>query len=86
MILHTGLQNEVDDRLASFLYQKNASSRSFSDNSLQSSTSNKTTVSDGAFYEKQEIPMQKSPVMERILHRRSLQLRSKQQDWQVCLP
>lgn len=82
VILHTGLQNEVDDRLASFLYQKNASSRSFSDNSLQSSTSNKTTVSDGAFYEKQEIPMQKSPVMERILHRRSLQLRSKQQDWQ----
>lgn len=79
MILPLGLQREVDARLRLFLSQKPMSNGSFSDNSLSRSGS------DEGFYEQQEPLIKNSVVMERILQRRSLQLRDKQQDWQVYL-
>lgn len=79
MILPLGLQREVDARLRLFLSQKPMSKGSFSDNSLSRSEG------DEGFYEQQEPLIKNSVVMERILQRRSLQLRDKQQDWQVYL-
>ncbi|KAK9996531.1 hypothetical protein SO802_021217 [Lithocarpus litseifolius] len=76
VILPLGLQREVDARLRLFLSQKPMSKGSFSDNSLSRSGS------DDGFYEQQEPLIKNSVVMERILQRRSLQLRDKQQDWQ----
>ncbi|XP_030937588.1 DExH-box ATP-dependent RNA helicase DExH3 isoform X3 [Quercus lobata] len=76
VILPLGLQREVDARLRLFLSQKPMSNGSFSDNSLSRSGS------DEGFYEQQEPLIKNSVVMERILQRRSLQLRDKQQDWQ----
>lgn len=82
MILPFGLQKDVDSLLKSHLSLK---LKSRGDSSLSRSSSDLSTVTDEGLYERQEPLAQNSVVMEKILRRKSLQLRSQQQDWKVCL-
>lgn len=84
MILPLGLQREVDAHLKAHLSQKSMHSGSFSDNSLRSSSSFGSVATDAGLHEQREPLMQNSVAMEKILRRKSLQLQTKQQDWQVC--
>jgi hypothetical protein len=84
VILPLGLQREVDAHLKAYLSQKSMRVGSFSDNSLSRSSSAGSVATDEGLYEQQEPLKQISVAMQRILQQRSLQLRNKQQDWQVC--
>jgi hypothetical protein len=84
VILPLGLQREVDAHLRAYLSQKSMRTGSFSDNSFSRSSSAGSVVTDEGLYEQQEPLKQNTVAMDRILRQRSLQLRNKQQDWQVC--
>lgn len=84
VILPLGLQREVDAHLKAYLSQKSMRVGSFSDNSLSRSSSAGSVATDEGLYEQQEPLKQISVAMEKILRQRSLQLRNKQQEWQVC--
>lgn len=83
MILPYGLLSEVDYHLRAHLSKKSSSRDSLSDNSLSRSSSSSSIVNDDRFYEQQE-PLIRNSAMEKILQRRSLNLRYKQQEWQVA--
>ncbi|KAF5730335.1 DEA(D/H)-box RNA helicase family protein isoform 1 [Tripterygium wilfordii] len=78
VILPFGIQMEVDAHLQAYLSRKSMDGARFSDNTLSRSNTEGGITID----EKQEPVMQNSVIMERILRRKSLQLRNKQQDWQ----
>lgn len=78
MVLPFGLQSEVDTHLHAFLDQKKTLVPEMS-----SPNSNGSLATDYGNYEKPETVMQNSLARERILRPRSLQLRSKQQQWVV---
>ncbi|XVE58736.1 hypothetical protein DITRI_Ditri04bG0193000 [Diplodiscus trichospermus] len=82
VILPFGLQRDVDLHLKAYLSHKTMSSGSFSDKRLLRSSSSGRIAADEVPIEHQEPFTQNSVVMERILCRRSLHLRNKQQDWQ----
>ncbi|KAB1223779.1 putative ATP-dependent RNA helicase DHX57 [Morella rubra] len=82
VILPLGLQREVDAHLKAHLSQKSMHSGSFSDNSLRSSSSFGSVATDVGLHEQREPLIQNSVAMEKILRRKSLQLQTKQQDWQ----
>lgn len=82
MILPYGLLSEVDYHLRAHLSKKSSSRDSLSDNSLSRSSSSSSIVNDDRFYEQQE-PLIRNSAMEKILQRRSLNLRYKQLEWQV---
>ncbi|PON47342.1 ATP-dependent RNA helicase DHX [Parasponia andersonii] len=77
VILPYGLQSEVDSHLRAHLSRK-----SKSDNSLLISSRSDSIVSDEGFYEQQEPLVRNSVAMEKILRRKSLNLRYQQQEWQ----
>lgn len=83
MILPFVLQREVDSRLKVHLSEKQMSRGSFSDNSLSRSISEGRTATNEGLYEQQEPLIRNSVAMEKSLHRKSIQLRNQQQDWQV---
>ncbi|XVF12264.1 hypothetical protein REPUB_Repub08aG0100600 [Reevesia pubescens] len=81
VILPFGLQRDVDLHLEAYLSHKAMSSGSFPDKPLSRSISGGRIAADEVPIEQQEPFTQNSVVMERILQRRSLQLRNKQQEW-----
>lgn len=83
VILPFGLQREVDLHLRSFLSQKARKSDNFTDKSFLRTSSGGKFASDGGSDMQQDPFMQNSAVMDRVLRRRSLQIRNKQQEWQV---
>ena len=80
VILPFGLQRDVDLHLKAYLSHKSMSSGSFPDKPLPRSSIGGRIAADEAPIEHQEPSTQNSVVMERILWRRSLQLRNKQQE------
>lgn len=80
VILPLGLQREVDAHLRAYVSQKPMNRGNLSDNSL--SRSDGVGSVSNPFYEQQEPLIQNSVAMEKILRRRSLPLRDKQQEWQ----
>ncbi|OMO51588.1 Double-stranded RNA-binding protein [Corchorus capsularis] len=81
VILPLGLQRDVDFHLRAYLSRKAMSSGSFSDKPLPASSSGGRISADEVSIEQQEPFTQNSIVMERILRKRSLQIRNKQQEW-----
>ncbi|KAJ0049657.1 hypothetical protein Pint_16939 [Pistacia integerrima] len=82
VILPFGLLREVDDHLKAYGQLKYRNGGFLSGNSLSKSGSSGSIATAEGLYE-QRFPLAKNSVaMERILRRRSLQLREKQQDWQ----
>ncbi|KAK2647975.1 hypothetical protein Ddye_015464 [Dipteronia dyeriana] len=79
VILPFGLLGEVDAHFRAYLSQKSINGRCLSENSRSSSSGSIST--DEGLYEQQE-PQVQSIAMQRILQRRSLQLREMQKDWQ----
>lgn len=87
VILPFGLQREVDLHLRSFLSQKAGTTDSSSDKSFLKASSGrdisgKNVASDGEPDKKQGPFIQNNAFMDKILQRRSLQMRNKQQEWQ----
>ncbi|KAK9278678.1 hypothetical protein L1049_028252 [Liquidambar formosana] len=81
VILPFGLQREVDAYLNEYLSRKPMSKAFFSDNALSRSKNGSSIVSDEGLYQQQPL-IKTSVVMEKILQRKSLQLRNQQQEWQ----
>ncbi|KAL5817928.1 hypothetical protein ACOSQ3_026306 [Xanthoceras sorbifolium] len=81
VILPFGLLGEVDAHFRAYLSQKCINGKCLSENSLSRSSSSGSIATDEGLYKQQE-PLVQNSVMLRILQRRSLQLREKQQDWQ----
>ncbi|XP_059649653.1 DExH-box ATP-dependent RNA helicase DExH5, mitochondrial-like [Cornus florida] len=82
VILPPGLQRRVHDYLGEYLSQKSGSMDSFRSVDFSRSSSNGSIATDEGLFEQPE-PLPHSKVaMERIICRRSLQLRNQQQAWQ----
>lgn len=81
--LPTVLQRKVDALLAEHLSRKPAKKGGSTGRSF-SMLNNDGSVGTEGLFEQQEPPRHTSVVMEKILRRKSLQLRDKQQDWLVC--
>ncbi|XP_024023595.1 DExH-box ATP-dependent RNA helicase DExH3 isoform X1 [Morus notabilis] len=81
VILPYGLLSEVDYHLRAHLSKKSSSRDSLSNNSLSRSSSSSSIANDDGIYEQQE-PLIRNSAMEKILQRKSLNLRFKQQEWQ----
>ncbi|CAK7349655.1 unnamed protein product [Dovyalis caffra] len=77
-----GLQKEVDAHLKAYVSKKPMSRGFFSPDSLSRSSSGGSMNTDEGIYEQPESLVQNSPAMERILHRKSLELRNQQKEWQ----
>lgn len=77
MVLPFGLQSDVDAHLHSFLDQKKMLIPE-----MPRPNGSESLATDRRNYENPETVMQNSLARERILRPRSLQLRSKQQQWQ----
>ncbi|GMJ10853.1 hypothetical protein like AT1G48650 [Hibiscus trionum] len=82
VVLPFGLQKDVDLHLKAYLSHKAMSSGRFSDKPSLRSNSVGRTAADEVPNQNPELFAQRSVAMERILQRRSLQLRDKQQEWQ----
>lgn len=78
MVLPFGLQSEVDAHLHTFLDQKKMLIPE-----MPRPNSSGSLATEHGNYETPETVMQNSLARERILRPRSLQLRSKQQQWMV---
>ncbi|KAK6241891.1 Helicase [Theobroma cacao] len=83
--LNFGLLKRVDAYLGEYLFQKSRTKESFPDNCFSRSSSNSSIVTDEGLVEQPEPLASSSAVMEKILWRRSLQLRDQQQAWQESL-
>ncbi|XP_043694999.1 DExH-box ATP-dependent RNA helicase DExH5, mitochondrial-like [Telopea speciosissima] len=77
-----GLQRRVDAQLREYLSQKPMSGETFSNVPFSRSSSSGSIAADEGFFEQPESQRPTSVVMEKILRRRSLQLRNQQQAWQ----
>ncbi|EOY21156.1 hypothetical protein QUC31_007207 [Theobroma cacao] len=82
VILPFGLQRDVDLHLKAYLTRKAINSANFSDKPLSRSSCGGRIAADEVPIEQEEPFTKISVVMERILLRRSLQLRNRQQEWQ----
>ncbi|XP_058180538.1 DExH-box ATP-dependent RNA helicase DExH3 [Rhododendron vialii] len=82
VILPFGLQREVDARLKGYISIKSVNEENFSDNTSLRSGSDNSIYTGGGVHEQEEPLIRKSIVAEKILQRKSLQIRNKQQDWQ----
>ncbi|KAK6925316.1 hypothetical protein RJ641_009642 [Dillenia turbinata] len=81
VVIPSWLQSEVNTHLKRYLSRK-PTKGGLSDISSSKFVNGGSTGYDEAFTEQQEPFVQNNIVMERILRRKSLQLRYKQQDWQ----
>ncbi|KAI0507938.1 hypothetical protein KFK09_014066 [Dendrobium nobile] len=77
-----GLQREVESLLTDYLTRKRANPESFPSSSFSRSSSADSFSMDDGFFEQQDTQMSTSIVMEKMLRRRSLQLRNQQVAWQ----
>ncbi|KAG6746825.1 hypothetical protein POTOM_049194 [Populus tomentosa] len=82
VILPFGLQREVDAHFKAYISKKPTSRGFFPPNSLSRSNSGGSMDTDERIYERPELSVQNSVAMERILSRKSLQLRNQQEKWQ----
>uniref|UniRef100_A0A5B7AYU7 RNA helicase n=1 Tax=Davidia involucrata TaxID=16924 RepID=A0A5B7AYU7_DAVIN len=85
VILPPGLQSRVDDYLGEYLSQKSGSMESFRDIAFSRSSSSGSFATDEGFFEQPEPLPHSKAAMEKIIWRRSVQLRSQQQAWQESL-
>lgn len=85
MTLPLGLLRRVEGYLGEFLSQKSRTKEGLPDASFSRSNSSGSIATDEGLFEQPESLASSKVVMEKILWRRSLQLRDKQQAWQVCL-
>ncbi|XVE53139.1 hypothetical protein DITRI_Ditri02bG0180200 [Diplodiscus trichospermus] len=83
--LNSGLLKRVDAYLGEHLSKKSRTKGSFSDNCFSRSSSNSSIVTDEGLFELPEALASSTAVMEKILWRRSLQLRDQQQAWQESI-
>ncbi|RZR77501.1 hypothetical protein BHM03_00002613 [Ensete ventricosum] len=77
-----GLQREVDGILGEYITRKRTNRESFPSIGFSRSSSTDSFATDEGFFEQQDLQTSTSVVMEKILRRRSLQLRNQQQTWQ----
>lgn len=82
VILPFGLQREVDAHFKAYISKKPMSRGFFPPNSLSRSNSGGSMDTNERIYERPELSVQNSVAMERILSRKSLQLRNQQEKWQ----
>lgn len=82
VILPFGLQREVDAHFKAYISKKPTSRGLFPPNSLSRSNGGRSMDTDERIYERPELSVQNSVAMERILSRKSLQLRNQQEKWQ----
>lgn len=82
--LPLGLLRRVEAYLGDFLSQKSRTKETFPDVSFSRSSSSGSIGTDEGLFEQPEPVASNNAVMEKALWRRSLQLREKQQAWQVC--
>ncbi|KAJ6677010.1 DEXH-BOX ATP-DEPENDENT RNA HELICASE DEXH5 MITOCHONDRIAL [Salix viminalis] len=82
VILPFGLQREVDAHLKSYVSKKPTSRGFFPPNSLSRSNNGGSMETGERIYPRPELSVQNSVSMERILSRKSLQLRNQQEEWQ----
>ena len=85
MTLPLGLLRRVEGYLGEFLSQKSRTRESFQNLSFSRSNSSGSIATDEGLFEQPESFASSKGVMEKLLWRRSTQLRDKQQAWQVCL-
>ncbi|KAF7131696.1 hypothetical protein RHSIM_Rhsim09G0102100 [Rhododendron simsii] len=82
VILPLGLQKRVDSYLGDYLSQKSRNMDSFQDNGFSRSNSSCSVATDEGLFEQPEPLPQSKAAMEKVIWRRSMQLRSQQQAWQ----
>ncbi|RDX62405.1 DExH-box ATP-dependent RNA helicase DExH3 [Mucuna pruriens] len=82
VVLPFGVHKEVDAHLLAHLSQKATNRLGSLDDSLHRSSDARSTLADEGMYEQPEPMTHNSVVKEKILQRRSLQMRHRQQDWQ----
>lgn len=82
VVLPFGLEKEVNSHLRAHLSKKAVNKDNLL-NSYPASNEDKGQLMGG--FEEKEKPSTKSAIAERILLQRSLQMRNKQQDWQVSI-
>jgi len=83
VVLPFGIHKEVDGHLHAHLSQKATNSWSSLNDSLHKSSDTRSIPANEGMHEQHEPMTHNSVVKEKILQRRSLQLRQRQQDWQV---
>lgn len=83
VLIPFGLQREVDSLLTDYLTRKRANPESFPSSPFSRCSSADSIATDDGFFEQQDTQTSTSTVMEKILRRRSLQLRNQQAAWQV---
>ncbi|KAG5532313.1 hypothetical protein RHGRI_026818 [Rhododendron griersonianum] len=83
VILPLGLQKRVDSYLGDYLSQKSRNMDSFQDNGFSRSNSSCSVATDEGLFEQPEPLPQSKAAMEKVIWRRSMQMRSQQQAWQV---
>ncbi|XP_050232144.1 DExH-box ATP-dependent RNA helicase DExH3 [Mercurialis annua] len=82
VILPFGLQREVDYHLNAYVSKKSMNSGGLSANVLSRSSGKKSMFTTDGLYGQPESSTQNNVVMEKILRRKSLQLRAQQLEWQ----
>lgn len=86
VVLPFGIQREVETHLRLYQSHNSTTRERFSNSSLSTSGIAGNVANNNGLFEHQEPLTTQSVVMEKILRRKSLQLRSQQQDWQVFFP
>ncbi|XP_042504462.1 DExH-box ATP-dependent RNA helicase DExH3-like isoform X1 [Macadamia integrifolia] len=76
-----GLQGRVDAQLREYLYRKPMKRKTFPNAAFSRTSSSGSIATDEGFFEQPESQIPNSVVLEKILRRRSLQLRNQQQAW-----
>ncbi|OVA14228.1 Helicase [Macleaya cordata] len=82
VIIHFGLERRVDTLLREYKSRKPMNRGSFPDIAFSRSSSSGSIATDEGLFEQQELQTPTSGVMEKIIRRRSLQLRNRQHAWQ----
>lgn len=77
-----GLQREVDAFLGNYLARKRTSQESFPNLPFSRSSSTDSFATEEGIFDQQDLQSSTNTVMEKILRRRSLQVRNQQQAWQ----
>ena len=83
VVLPFGLQREVHAHLERYISRKSVNKEYFLDTTLSRSSSFCSIDTGGGVHEQKETLIKRSIAAEKILRPKSLQLRNKQQDWQV---
>ncbi|XP_022134969.1 DExH-box ATP-dependent RNA helicase DExH3 [Momordica charantia] len=85
VVLPFGVQREVETHLRLYQSHNSTTRGRFSNSSLSTSGISGNVANNNGLFEHQEPLTTQSVVMEKIIRRKSLQLRNQQQDWQESL-